>query len=80
MGELDRHTCSSNAGSTVRAVTFVENLPQSSSEDMYPVATATCKTVEVYERLVVRDLVITSEGVCVADLDCDDRMRIRMIR
>ena len=36
--------------------TFDETLPQSSFEDIheYPVATASQKAVEVYERLVVR--------------------------
>lgn len=36
--------------------TFAENLPLSSFEQIheYPVATATHKAVEVYERLVVR--------------------------
>jgi len=46
--------------------TFGEDLPLSSFQDIheYPVATATHKAVEVYERLVVSILCSRNTGVC----------------
>lgn len=62
--------------------TFKEDLVVSSFEDIheYPVATATHKAVEVYERLVVRFLQVFHRGRCGTDKENDSMTTLTMLQ